>query len=116
MVAVFVNLSLETGKNLLSQDVRYCKMPHLQTHREESSSVVSENQNCCKKGVFHINGLMALSKVSTEYSGRTAEVGFSVPSYVTAQAEHPVDPIFQKAECLHFSLQSVGSFTYEENY
>lgn len=58
---------------------------------------------------------MALSKASTEYSGRTVEVGSSVPPYVTAQAEHPVDPIFQKAECLHFSLKSVGSFTYKEN-
>lgn len=58
---------------------------------------------------------MALSKVSTEYSGRTVEVGSSAPLCVTAQAEHPVDSIMQKAECLHFSLKSVGSFTYKED-
>lgn len=66
--------------------------------------------------LFHASRLIALSKVSSEYSGRTVEVHSSVTPCITAQAERAMDLIPPKAECTHFLLKEVGSFTYQEDY
>jgi len=56
--------------------------------------------------VFHSSRLMALSKVSSEYSGRTVEVRSSVPPCITAQAERAVDLIQPRA--VHTLLTQVS--------